>query len=98
MQQPPQSSSIYSIQQATTQVGGPLNQHTTTSLSLVPNNMTYGGAMGPLMRTHAREDFNIEDLHCQIVNKLQRTKHILREIEGLPNEKENLCDFMEEAD
>ena len=50
--------------------------------------MTYGG-IGALMRTHAtREDFNIEDLHIQVVLKLQRTKNLLREIEALPSEKE----------
>eukprot|EP00350_Pseudokeronopsis_sp_OXSARD2_P003887 CAMPEP_0170556996 /NCGR_PEP_ID=MMETSP0211-20121228/19118_1 /TAXON_ID=311385 /ORGANISM="Pseudokeronopsis sp., Strain OXSARD2" /LENGTH=86 /DNA_ID=CAMNT_0010867665 /DNA_START=1777 /DNA_END=2037 /DNA_ORIENTATION=+ len=44
--------------------------------------MTYGG-IGHLMRTHCgREDFNIEDLHCQIVNKIQRQKNLLKEIEG----------------
>lgn len=41
------------------------------------------------MRTHVtREDFNIEDLHTQVVIKLQRSKYLLREIEALPSEKE----------
>jgi hypothetical protein len=38
--------------------------------------------------TATREDFNIEDLHCQIVYKMQRTKKLLREIEALPGERE----------
>ena len=43
-----------------------------------------------MMRTAnvTREDFNIEDLHWQVVYKLQRTKKILREIESLPGERE----------
>ena len=35
-----------------------------------------------------REDFNIEDLHCQVVIKLQRQKKVIREIEMLPAERE----------
>ncbi len=35
-----------------------------------------------------REDFNIEDLHCQVVVKLQRQKKVIREIEMLPAERE----------
>lgn len=35
-----------------------------------------------------REDFNIEDLHSQIVYKLQRSKKLIREIELLPHERE----------
>ena len=47
-----------------------------------------------MMRTAnvTREDFNIEDLHCQVVVKLQRTKRILKEIESLPGEREQ--DYM----
>lgn len=33
-----------------------------------------------------REDFNIEDIHCQMVFKVQREQQLLREIEGEPNE------------
>ena len=46
--------------------------------------MNAGGAM--MMRTAnaTREDFNIEDLHSQIVYKLQRTKKLIHEIELLP--------------
>lgn len=29
-----------------------------------------------------REDFNIEDIHCQMVNKIQRNNQLLRDIEG----------------
>jgi hypothetical protein len=35
-----------------------------------------------------REDFNIEDLHCQVVIKMQRQRKVLREIEQLPHERE----------
>lgn len=43
-----------------------------------------------MMRTAnaTREDFNIEDLHCQIVFKMQRSKKLLKEIEALPGERE----------
>lgn len=40
-----------------------------------------------LMRTNAgnaREDMNIEDIHCQIVMRKQRNNQILRELEGCP--------------
>jgi len=33
-----------------------------------------------------REDFNIEDIHCQMVFKVQREQQLLREIEGEANE------------
>jgi len=53
------------------------------------NNIQGAGATykTSLMRTHVtahggHEDYNIEDIHCQIVMKVQRTKQILREIEG----------------
>ena len=49
--------------------------------------MTCG--VGALMRTHGtREDFNIEDLHMQVVLKLQRAKNLIKEIEALPHEKD----------
>jgi hypothetical protein len=53
-------------------LSGPFGPHTQNSLSLVHNNnLTYGGGIGPLMRTQVtREDFNIEDLHNQVVLKL----------------------------
>ena len=39
-----------------------------------------------LMRTNAtmygREDLNIEDIHCQIVMRVQKSKQLLRELEG----------------
>lgn len=35
-----------------------------------------------------REDFNIEDLHYQVVVKLQRQRRVLREIEQNPAERE----------
>jgi hypothetical protein len=34
-----------------------------------------------------REDFNIEDIHCQMVFKIQREQQLLREIEGEPKDK-----------
>jgi len=48
------------------------------------------GGVGNMMRTAnaTREDFNIEDLHSQIVYKLQRSKKLIREIELLPQERE----------
>ena len=42
------------------------------------------------MRTNAtgynREDMNIEDIHCQIVMRIQRNNQLLRELEGGPAE------------
>lgn len=35
-----------------------------------------------------REDFNIEDIHCQMVNKIQRNNQLLRDIEGGPNDSD----------
>jgi len=34
-----------------------------------------------------KEDYNIEDIHVQMVFKIQREKKILQEIEGDPSEK-----------
>lgn len=34
-----------------------------------------------------KEDFNIEDIHVQMVFKIQREKKILQEIEGGPGDK-----------
>lgn len=34
-----------------------------------------------------KEDFNIEDIHVQMVFKIQREKKILQEIEGGPSDK-----------
>jgi hypothetical protein len=52
------------------------------------NGITYKTS---LMRTHAtgygREDMNIEDIHCQIVMRMQRNKQLLRELEGGPSEQ-----------
>lgn len=41
------------------------------------------GAAAMMMRTAnvTREDFNIEDLHSQVVYKLQRTNRLIKEIE-----------------
>ena len=79
---------MYSLQQA---AGGNYN-----SLSL--NN----GGQNPLgagnhtltyMHTNprtlfvTREDFNIEDIHCQMVFKIQREQQLLRDIEGEPKDK-----------
>jgi hypothetical protein len=43
------------------------------------------------MRTNAtvhggKDDMNIEEIHCQIVMRIQRNKQILRELEGGPIE------------
>eukprot|EP00347_Sterkiella_histriomuscorum_P022315 403330914 len=78
-----------------------LNQQTTSSLQnqngYYSNTYGYGNgqstmnaAMANMMRTAnvTREDFNIEDLHSQVVYKLQRTKKLIREIELLPQERE----------
>ena len=43
-----------------------------------------------------REDFNIEDIHCQVVVKLQRQKKVLREIEQLPGEREQEDFFLDD--
>lgn len=50
-----------------------------------------------MMRTAnaTREDFNIEDLHGQVVYKMQRIKKLLKEIESLPGEREQ--DLIDEA-
>ena len=54
------------------------------------NSTTHGGAIQNMLRTAnvTREDFNIEDLHCQVVAKMQRQRKVLREIEELPAERE----------
>ena len=81
----------------------PNNINTTSSLQN-QNAMTYGygqsTVMGNMMRTAnaTREDFNIEDLHCQIIFKVQRSKKLLKEIESLPNEREIEYLMMEGGD
>lgn len=51
---------------------------------------TYRTSLG---RTHVqKEDMNIEDIHCQIVMRVQRNKQLLREIEGGPEDE--FVDFM----
>lgn len=40
-----------------------------------------------------REDFNIEDIHCQMVQKVQREQQLLQEIEGNPAEAKNEIDI-----
>jgi hypothetical protein len=78
---------LYSLQQA---AAGCYNN----SLSLNANQNMHGNnhtlnyntrGIGTLIVT--REDFNIEDIHCQMVYKVQRNNQLLREIEGLPSEK-----------
>jgi len=45
-----------------------------------------------------REDFSIEELHCQVVFKIQRQKQVLRDIEMMPAEREQEeCFFMEDS-
>lgn len=57
-----------------------------------------GGLPNNMLRTAnaTREDFNIEDLYCQVVVKMQRAKKLLRDIEQLPNEREQEF-FMEDT-
>ena len=45
--------------------------------------------MNPQHRTLlvTKEDFNIEDIHCQMVFKVQRELQLLKEIEGEPSDK-----------
>lgn len=63
------------------------NTATATAANNIASNITYKTS---LMRTHAgygREDMNIEDIHCQIVMRVQRNRQILHELEGGPLEK-----------
>lgn len=65
---PPNSNklnSIYSLQQAAGYNSLSINQVGATGLTL-----NAGVRGGTLIVT--REDFNIEDIHCQMVNKIQR--------------------------
>jgi hypothetical protein len=94
MQQQQNGMGGYSIQQYTNNyVAG---QFTSSSLqnhvlhTYGYGQSTVGGGAHNLLRTAnaTREDFNIEDLHCQVVLKVQRQRRVLREIEQLPNERE----------
>lgn len=38
-----------------------------------------------------REDFNIEDIHCQMVYKIQREQQLLRDIEGGPADQRDMA-------
>lgn len=90
MQQAPQDSrakpapqTIYSLQQA---AGG------YNSLSLANGghgNHTLNYNINSNGRTLmvTREDFNIEDIHCQMVFKVQREQQLLRDIEGDDKDK-----------
>ena len=63
------------------------NTATATAVNNINSNITYKTS---LMRTHAgygHEDSNIEDIHCQIVMRVQRNKQILHDLEGGPKEK-----------
>ena len=47
-------------------------------------NTVTGAANGnqPMLTANAtREDFNIEDLHCSVIYKMQRQRKLLKEIE-----------------
>lgn len=85
--------SNYTLQQASAQQYAGLttttlqNTATATAANNIDRNMTYKTS---LMRTHAREDTNIEDIHCQIVMRVHRNKQILYELEGGPGEKSYL--------
>lgn len=58
--------------------------------------MTLNAGMrgGTLLVT--REDFNIEDIHCQMVYKIQRNNQLLKEIEGGPNDDYSMIMSTEE--
>lgn len=71
--------SIYSLQQAAGYNSLSINQIGATGLTL-----NAGIRGGTLLVT--REDFNIEDIHCQMVYKVQRNNQLLRDIEGGPND------------
>lgn len=61
-----------------------------TASATAANNIDRMTYKTTLMRTHAgygREDMNIEDIHCQIVMRVQRNRQILHELEGGPNDK-----------
>ena len=72
---------IYSLQQA---AGG------YNSLSLANGGMGGNHTLNYNINSNGRslmvtrEDFNIEDIHCQMVFKIQREQQLLREIEGEP--------------
>ena len=78
---------LYSLQQA---AAGCYNNSLSLNANQNPqgnNTLNYNTrGIGTLIVT--REDFNIEDIHCQMVYKVQRNNQLLREIEGLPSEKE----------
>lgn len=42
-----------------------------------------------------REDFNIEDIHCQMVHKIQRNNQLLHDIEGGPEDQDILLNTEE---
>ena len=69
--------SIYSLQQAAGYNSLSINQVGAGGLTL-----NAGVRGGTLIVT--REDFNIEDIHCQMVSKIQRNNQLLKEIEGIP--------------
>lgn len=82
------ANNLYSLQQA---AGGAYN-----SLSLNANSAGVTGHQNHTLNYNARgggtlivtrEDFNIEDIHCQMVYKVQRNNQLLREIEGIPGDK-----------
>ena len=67
-----------------------LGQNVITYQGYGPQSTTHGGNIQHMLRTAnmTREDFNIEDLHYQVVVKLQRQRRVLREIEQNPAERE----------
>ena len=79
-----QPQTIYSLQQAaggynSLSLGnGGLGGNHTLNSNVLSNGRT-------LMVT--REDFNIEDIHCQMVFKIQREQQLLRDIEGDAKDK-----------
>jgi len=89
-----QPNTIYSLQQAN---GGNYNS---LSINGGAGGQYVAGIHGPggshtlnYLHSNARtliatkEDYNIEDIHVQMVFKIQREKKILQEIEGDPSEK-----------
>jgi len=77
-QQP--SNTIYSLQQAA-------GYNSLSAHQVTPGGLTLNAAARGSTLAVTREDFNIEDIHCQMVYKVQRNNQLLREIEGEPGEQ-----------
>ena len=86
----PSANNLYSLQQAAGYNSLSLNANGTAMGQGQIHTLNYARGGGTLIVT--REDFNIEDIHCQMVYKVQRNNQLLREIEGLPSDKLELPD------